>query len=83
MIVYHPYEIKVKDGGKAAGENWILIQGLLSFRIKPVKALKKSLKELFTSNKNRETETKRVLGDLKVVKVTNNFFMFLKKLIDL
>ena len=20
MIVYHPYEIKVKDGGKAAGE---------------------------------------------------------------
>ena len=48
-----------------------------------MKALKKSLKELFTSNKNRETETERVLGDLKVVKVTNYSFMFLKKLIDL
>ena len=48
-----------------------------------MKALKKSLKDQFTSNKNRETETKRVLGDLKVVKVTNNSFMFLKKLIDL
>ena len=46
---------------------------------KASKSLEKSLKELFTSNKNPETETKRVLGDLNFLKVTNYSFMFLKK----